>query len=82
MPKEIIGNVRQIYQIEQWLTNYDTNRIKFFNGKKKGKKPRKIIVPDISDDTEQKDDEVMEKTKSFKNNGGKYIIPIPETHII
>jgi hypothetical protein len=63
MPKEIIGNVRQIYQIEQWLTNYDTNRIKFFNGKKKGKKPRKIIVPDISDDTEQKDDEVMEKTE-------------------
>ncbi len=27
-------------------------------------------------------DEIMEKTKPFKNTGGKYIIPIPETHII
>lgn len=46
---DIVGNKTQIYQIKEWIENFEANKIKFFQNPKKRKKI-KAIVKDISDE--------------------------------
>ena len=59
VPTDIIGNVKQIGQIQWWLNNYESNREVFYSQPKK-KKKAKIIIK-----TEEGETDGVENTETY-----------------
>ena len=73
----VVGNKDQIYQIKDWIDNYDTNREKFFKDPKKRKNKKKIIV---SEETEGVEIPEPSNIKKITNTGNHSCLFIAGDH--
>ena len=65
---DIVGNVRQIYEIETWLKNYEKNKKLNANISKKGKKNKvNIKIDDIENETSNDTESDLKQT-TFSTN--------------
>lgn len=68
---EIIGNIKQITQMETWLKNYDKTKQTILSAPKKGKKKKiEINIEDIEKDSAI--EENISESQNFKKNNQQY----------